>query len=566
MSGRRLRAVGALIALFTFSGVLAAGVAVAGQPAGTTAASADRPCDVETPPVNPYIGFQPLKLCASFDKSSYRSSDIVKLTVSVTNLGTGPASGLYLTLPYNGTISFKNWLGYDPTSLFGQTNGRVLEPGDTITSELNGYAADPASGVVRFTDAVYQGGPTGGQAYGSGVDISAPVTQVTADYGGTVTTFPGAGLAGVAISMSGPFDGIDGAGPKIRSATTDAQGRFDFSGLPGGVYLINLSGPDNWVVEQPASGMVTVDGSPGSTAVNFPATRPLSETLHATMAFDQASYAVGDEAHLTITLSNVGQTVIGGIKAHCDLGETRDVLSGNTPGWGALAGGGVTVEAGQTVTLHVSQVVPVTDLPDGTVRADCAFGPSTDWAGYPEPSATARVTAPAGPTTSFHVHLVTDPALGTPSAYVDIDLPATHDPIDTNYAAPDCLLTGIPDGSYELAISGGWHLAPGQSTVLNTADIPAGGTVDVHVLPGSATTPPPTSTTTPPPTTTTTTSAPGTTSPAPAGTTPAGTASGGGGNLPFTGVDLVWPALAALVLILAGGGALLLIRRRRTAG
>jgi hypothetical protein len=175
--------------------------------------------------------------------------------------------------------------------------------------------------------------------------------------------------------------------------TTDSNGEFTFKDLPGGPYFVQFAAPDRWVI--PPAPTVGI-AAPGATNHGrFPAFRPESEVLQAALSFDEPSYAVGDTAHLTITLDNLKNVPLTGIFALCDLSGGGNELRGTGPGWAPFdTPDGATVPAGVS-TFHVSEVVPqVQPLPrqPATVTIQCAFGPTNNEEGDPAPLAVAPVT------------------------------------------------------------------------------------------------------------------------------------------------------------------------------
>ncbi|HJP80625.1 MAG TPA: SdrD B-like domain-containing protein [Pseudonocardiaceae bacterium] len=497
----RARLAGALVVLGTATGALVTPAAAAG------AATPGYGCVVDTPSAGAPAAYQPLKLCASFDRLAYRSTDVVKLTISVTNLGSATAPGV--SLPYPVQSGFEAITDASPaSSLFSyspQPAGLDLPAGATVTAEIDGYAAGPASGSVSYTGKLAQGG--GMQAtYGSPLTISVPVTAVTGGgYSGRVFIDTQAkGLAGAQVTLEGPWDGINGGDALDETVTTDAKGGFAFSNLPGGDYSVGVIGPTGWVVVPPGNGLVHIDGS-SQTGVQLPATRPLSDTLQAAISFDQPSYRIGTAANLTINLTNTGTTAIDGIQAFCDPGSspTGVQLRGQGAAWATLDGTGVNLAAGQRTTLHLSEIVPAG--PAGPLVAECVFGPNVhqNLNGYPDAEADATATAPSGRTIGFGVRFVDDdPIGGVATTSVTLADVTSGDPIASGAAAgyPTednvAQLAAVPDGTYALNIGKGWTLAPGQSATLNTAAIGSGQTVDVHVVPTTPQPAPPTPPTT----------------------------------------------------------------------
>lgn len=476
-------------------GVLIAGCALGAAALSATPAAADTTpgygCVVETAAGSEPATLQPLQVCASFDKSSYLSGDTVKLTVSVQNLGNATASDVYLP-DFGSGYSFVG----SGRGLFlgGLVNGGIdLPPGATTVVEEDGASGEPASGVVEYSTQIDEGsystgGGTSRYVLGPGLTISASVTAVTASYSGVVFTDtngngvpdPGEGLAGTQITLFG----VEGAQqPSSYTATSDAQGVFQFTGLPAGQYTESINAPSGWVVPSPeGSNVVTVDGSPANTNVLYPARRPLSGTLHASIAFDKKTYQVGDTAGLTVTLTNSGSTDLPGIQAGCDHDGSSEDVSGTGIGWDALRGSGVDVPAGQSTTVNLTEVIPTRDS-GGTIYAECAFGPDVAnfGADYPDPTATATATEATGPTTGFTMHVVVDNplAVGWVGSLRLLD-PASQDPVAV--AGDGGTVSGLPAGTYDLQTVDGVSLASGQASTLSTADVTSGQTVTVHVL------------------------------------------------------------------------------------
>jgi SdrD B-like domain len=547
----------------------ALGGLVLGVPGIAAADTTNSSCANETPFQGAPATDQPFRLCASFDKTAYRSSEIIKLTISITNTGTGTALQVFMDAPLGGP-------GYrmlNPESgIFGGPGAAVNIPaGQTYTFEQDGYAADPASGTVTYSGEVVQGTGQVLRSYPDPVNISASVTPVTGSYGGTVFADDNAngqqdpgehGLPGVKVTLNGPFGGLGtSTGSTDFPATTDAQGHFQLDNLAGGQYIVQVTGvPDGSVVHSPSNqGIVLVDGSPGQTSELYPVVPQLSNTLHATMSFDQSSYHVGQSAHLTVTLQNTGTTPITGIQAGCDhVGDANQVMGlGN--GWEVLRGAGVTVNPGQTTTLHLSELVMADSGAEGMFFAECVFGPDAingDFTGYPDPNASVKALPALSSTSTVALKLIDDDPVGpvVQAGTLLLD-PATQDPVSWRLSTP-ATFDAIPTGTYELQILGNWKRAPGETGILHNPTDLKNGQWTVHVLPASFPQPPPTA----PPTTTTTPPSTTTTTPA-AGDT---TTTGGGQPLPFTGAyNVVGFTIAALTLLAAGTAAILFTKRRK---
>lgn len=486
----------ALIAVCLLAGGLLSPVSAAADTVPGYGCVDEVPYPDSTPP------YQPLRVCASFDKASYSSGDVVKLTVSATNIGTATAPGV--TMWQLSTSGSDGWISNPVGPLITDGTGEDLPAGATVVSEVDGYAESPASGAVTFSGSVYEFLPDGtGNAFGDPVSISSAVTPATGDYSGTVFVdgdgsgrpSPGARLAGTQVTLTGPFNGIDGNPTQTYSATSDAQGDFHLSDLPAGHYYVSATGPDGWFVRPGTDGRATIDATSGRDPALFPAT-PDPLPLRASATLDKTSYRAGDTAQVTINLTNTSGTDLHGIQADCDPGGAGDSMAGRGAGWDVLEAPGMTVPAGGTSTLHLSEVVPA--LAEGgvtaTVYLDCVFSPNPgyEFGGVPQIDLSAKVTAPANPI-SFTLQAVDDDPLGgAATARFDLLDPASQDPLVDPFGTPGPV-SDLPAGTYDLAISAwstGWTPAPGQSGVLDTADITDGQTVDIHVVPTQQVPPP----------------------------------------------------------------------------
>ncbi len=434
-------------------------------------------------------------MCASFDKSAYRSSELVKLTLTVTNLGKATATRVALNL--NGAQGNYQFYANLP-GLFGPS-GLNIPAGDTATSALNGYEYDPTVGRVNVEQNIAQSGRT----YGAPIDVAASVTQMVSNYSGVVYVDangngqpdPGEGLAGVRVTLNGPYDGVkQNVGAPPVNQITGSDGSFDFTNLPGGLYYVDAEPPSGLVINWPAGGdaLFMVDGSADDTGVAIPATAPLSNTLTVTAAFDQSSYHVGDPAGITFTLKNTGSTAISGIQPSCDHSGNHNEVAGTGQGWSGLTGSGIDLAAGATTTVHETELVPTGAAQPNTndVVVDCYFGPNAVYTfnGYPEATASAAAVAPTGPTVDFTIQLVDDnPVGGEPSIGTTLLDHLTQDPMahgEEDVDLPDAeAFFGVPAGTYDLRLPSGWAVAPGHSRQLSTANIASGSTVEIHALP-----------------------------------------------------------------------------------
>ncbi|HEV3358153.1 MAG TPA: SdrD B-like domain-containing protein [Pseudonocardiaceae bacterium] len=461
-------------------------------------------CVVDTPYQGANPQLQPIQVCASFDKANYSSGDTVKATISVKNLGTAPAPRVTI---WPMTITGTDHVTGNPQGpLITNGFGPTLAPGDTVVSEVDGYAADPASGTVTFSAPVYQFlGNGSGNAFGDPVSITSAVTAATGNYSGVVfadgngngSPDSGEGLAGVQVTLSGPFSGINGNSAQNYSATTDANGAFGLTGLPAGRYSASVANPAGWYVQPAHGGTVTV--SAADTGPDRYEATPSPTPLTASMSFDQTSYHAGDTVNVTINLTNTSATTLRGVQAECDPAAQDGVLIGAGKGWNQLRNPGVTVLANHTLTLHLSEIIPVEEAGDitGKYEADCLFQPFVGYrANAPEASASATLLAPSVPTTTFKVNIVNDDPRnigGTPGLHL-LD-PATRDIVAGGFFGFGTGATvAVAQGTWDIALgssaNGPFRLASGQACTLDTASIASGQTVDIHVVPVTQLAPP----------------------------------------------------------------------------
>jgi hypothetical protein len=145
--------------------------------------------------------------------------------------------------------------------------------------------------------------------------------------------------------------------------------------------------------------------------------RPLNSVLAVTLTFNKTTYRPEEIPTVRVRLTNKDNLPLTGIVAVCEHGESEPNLTGAGRGWGALAGGGVTIPGGMTKVVEVYEAMPALAAAVGHVRVDCAFAQSgVDYGANPRARAEAAVpggaaTSPGTPTTNPPA-----PAVGTPHA------------------------------------------------------------------------------------------------------------------------------------------------------
>ncbi|MBP2340035.1 hypothetical protein JOF41_006213 [Saccharothrix coeruleofusca] len=225
---------------------------------------------------------------------------------------------------------------------------------------------------------------------GSATDSVAGV--VYGDGNGNGAPDAGEALAGVPVRLA--------MWSENRTATTDAEGRFRFDGLPARVYHLTISdAPGGWVVDGASYAAVRADGNGSAANLVYRARRPLTDQLSASMRFTRDTYHVGDRARVEVTLTNGGPADVTGVKTFCDRSggegpELREVDLGELS-WDAP---GVTVPAGGSRTFTISGSVSEESGEYGGVTYGCDFGPQEFPEGHPAAYAVARVAAPPADT------------------------------------------------------------------------------------------------------------------------------------------------------------------------
>jgi hypothetical protein len=133
--------------------LLVFGVIVAG--AITVPAASATPVPPSTPcATGQAVGtFQPLQVCASFDKTSYKSSEPITVTITITNLGQSDAQGVWLDLGGASFLMPSGGYSSADDDINNPVKGIDIPPGATVTATGVGFAADAASGFVEFNAA-----------------------------------------------------------------------------------------------------------------------------------------------------------------------------------------------------------------------------------------------------------------------------------------------------------------------------------------------------------------------------------------------------------------------------
>ncbi|MEU8634680.1 hypothetical protein AB0C38_21095 [Amycolatopsis sp. NPDC048633] len=520
---------------------------------GSTAPSST---PVETKPEAPAVKAERAQVAVSlvFDKDSYTTDEEVRFTFKVTNVGQVRAAGL--TVYQQITEATDLNVPYDGWGKLRAEPGVTLEPGESFELAVSGTVRDVEKDTtvvrgVMFDETHFGVSPS--------FEFSRPITKaaghaeglVYGDKNGNGKYDAGEALSGAKLTLRYRH------GSGTYTATSGPDGKITFD-VPGAEYFLGGEVVDGWlipfrVVRIGADTQLTVRGAP-----------PLNGALKATMAFTQDSYKVGELAHVTVTLANSGPIPLTGITAACNRIGDPHHLTGRTPGWGDLAGDGVTIAPGETRTFDVSEAVPEASFNRGYVVVACDFGydevdsenhaNASDQAAVPGGKATVEGAIGvfdnqgnvAKGVAGAKVVLVSDqhcPVVGerTTDAQGHFEfLDVVPGPEYHLYVLPpkgwkvlnenpmSINVSGPPENHYLWRISAEEGDAPLPAVPVNPADCGKPGT--------------PTSTT------------------APAGS---GGGESGGSGLASTGVDVLGIGALALVALVLGGGLVISTRRRR---
>jgi hypothetical protein len=311
-----------------------------------------------------------LRITAKFEKPHYGSHEMIRLDLTVTNVGGQTAE----RVTRSGTLSPLFVFGHQGGDL-DQYRGARIPAGESRTFSWQGSIREIRKGKIAVSGSIER---LGGR--GTGFYAQTDVEQTFGDINGVVyidrnhneQQDPGEEAADTVVEANG------GVPYGYLTTKTDANGRYSFKNIPSGDWWIGYTQGGGWIVHD-AVPRRPVHVEPGKPAeVIARAERPYAEALSASTVFDKADYAIGEEVKITVTLRNKADYAIKGITAYC--GDTYNNHLGSEPmvdSWGDLRpySRGVTLNARETKTFVVNEKVPEGAKWSNKVVVSCTVGP-----------------------------------------------------------------------------------------------------------------------------------------------------------------------------------------------
>ncbi|WP_198681305.1 SdrD B-like domain-containing protein [Lentzea terrae] len=169
-------------------------------------------------------------------------------------------------------------------------------------------------------------------------------------------------------------------GDGSRHATTsDANGKFAFTGLVPGTYEPTYQLAGGWAVHHTNidGDLIQVEANT-ITEVSARAERRYDEQLRATATLDRDSYQHSSNTTVRLSLTNTTDRPIDNIQAVCDREEVPNSL-GRVEGWNPLKGNGLRLAPREQRTFVIVEEIPAAARQKGSVKLDCDFAPFADW-------------------------------------------------------------------------------------------------------------------------------------------------------------------------------------------
>ena len=487
-----------------------------------------------------------LKVTAAFDQAQYPPESDLPITVTLENVGDAVATEVRFYYDHS-TV----WIRHGSEDV---QRSHTVAPGERLVFPIVARQFDRLSDEAVFVIRAFEPNRPDPTPADNEVTTRARVPQdrgslevvVYTDANGDGRFDTGEAVAGLVFNASG------GAPGTSLSATTDRDGRVAFTNVPTGEYRIYFVSDD--VVVAPGFGTVTVTADT-TVRAEIPTAAPVSRVLSAQVRLDKDTYGRGEAVTVTVTLTNSGATALTNVIARCNPPGDPWHLDGTGPGWAPLAinGPGVRLEAGETKSFAIPDVVTAAAYDVGRLIVECQFG-NNGWQldGYAEARDIAEVV---GARSNAEGLLSYYPGQGDNRPLPDVRLLALDRTSGAVVAearsGPDgsWRFTDLPVGTYRVLVLGPYKNRYGGDFHIQ---VRGGATSTNHfvVVDGPLVTEPP--------------STPGSGSTAPAGQPqPEPPADGGGGaDLADTGADTTGPLLLGALLLALGLATNLAARRR----
>lgn len=490
-----------------------------------------------------------LEVSASFEKASYDSTETIRATLTIKNVGGAAAEKVRV-----GTSAGSS--GYRPDNASWGDIAQVkpgirIEAGATHVVQLTGKVTQVVDNQLVLNGQIVTSSPESNKTNNT-FDAKATVVfgtggaafTVYGDANGNSAPDAGEGLAGVKVRLTGPANNS-----REQELLTGPDGKAVFSGLPSGSYRALYEGVGGWEITSDADLLVETGKQ---FEVVRKADRSVADRLEAKLEFDKDSYAAGESIGITVTLKSKGPA-IPVVHAFCSgPGESYELYN-TDDSWGDLRyeGPGVQLGAGETKVVKVSAKIPEGASNYGFVAAYCVFGPENEGGeGYPEATDSAKIPGENADASGTLLKEGDLPLAATKIVLVDTG--TTHPVASaTTDAEGKFEFKGVPAGRYDPVVVGPWKLADGKDNLFRLVkDQPH--VHDLLVVPGPEVVDPetlPTTTTTPPPTSSSSAPVDGPNS----------------DNLASTGASVIGLTLLGLVVLAAGTAIVIVVRRRRAA-
>jgi uncharacterized surface anchored protein len=426
------------------------------------------PGEQKNEPQKPAAELPNLKVTASIDKTHYQSHEPVRLKITVTNQSSFAAERVRASA-WGIQVPYESWGDF-------VYPGTTLAPGETRTIEVSGSIATLNGDKLDVSGYVLAEAGDANQN-DNHFHLNATVTQTVGNAGGLVYADvnrngkPDAGepIEGAKVSIYG------GSPTAEHRTTTDANGRFSFTGIPSGTYYNPYYElPGGWVVHIP-SGQEHFTVAPNQTAeLVGRAERPYSELLTAKVSLNKSTYAYPATARISVTLTNISQYSLTGIQAGCNrVGDSNHLGSG--PEWNAIFEKGVDLAPGETKSFTINEAIPEGAAKAGVVWLACDFQPNPGWnTDGPNASAKAAVTGGKGNVTMSladdknenHTRDAGEEVAGLKIVLVHPDTGAQVAEAVSN-SEGTLEFVGVPVGTYRAVLLGPWDFryGPGADEV-----------------------------------------------------------------------------------------------------